>query len=193
MSSRCRSHTTTGGCSRCRLGSTGSSTRLHKLRHKLGVVLDIFLTDAHLVQLLKEILPFRINVLDVKALVGVPSDMAKMPKVRGKADLGFVQFAFRALLLLLAAKEATLSRLWSSARRSIGRRLGFLESLAVGDLLVEYACLLVIRERKGGQAVIDRKGVEEGALLVVLKVLVQLLFPNDASRTHKVHDAEEEG
>jgi len=163
------------------------------LRHKLGVVLDIFLTDAHLVQLLKEILPFRINVLDVKALVGVPSDMAKMPKVRGKADLGFVQFAFGALLLLLAAKEAALSRLWSSAGRSIGRRLGFLECLAVGDLLVKDACFLLIRKRKGGQAVVDGKGVEEGALLVVLKVLVQLLFPNDTSRTHKVHDAEEEG
>lgn len=119
--------------------------------------------------------------------------MAKMPKVRGKADQGLVQLALGALLLFLAAKEATLSRLWSSAGRSIGRRLGFLEGLAVGDLLVEDACLLIIRERKGGQAVIDGKGVEERALLVVLKVFVQLLFPNDASRTHEVHDAEEEG
>lgn len=61
----------------------------------------------------------------VEALVGVPSDMAKMPKVRGKADQGLVQLALGALLLFLAAKEATLSRLWSSAGRSIGRRLGY--------------------------------------------------------------------
>ena len=61
----------------------------------------------------------------VEALVGVPSDMAKMPKVRGKADQGLVQLALGALLLLLATKEATLSRLWSSAGRCIGRRFGY--------------------------------------------------------------------
>lgn len=34
------------------------------------------------------------------------------------------------------------------------RAITFLESFTVGDLLVEDACLLVIRERKGGQAVL---------------------------------------
>lgn len=132
------------------LGCSRATMRLHELRHKLGVVLNVFLTHAHLVQLLKQVFPFWINVLHLKesqqgqdkkvnirtdskeekkiskacayveSLVGIPANVTQMAEVRGESDLSLVQFALGALLLLLAAKESALSRLWCSTWRSTG-------------------------------------------------------------------------
>ena len=56
----------------------------------------------------------------VEALVGIPANVAQMAEVGGESDLSLVQLALGALLLLLAAKESALSRLWCSTGRSAG-------------------------------------------------------------------------
>ena len=52
---------------------------------------------------------------------------------------------------------------------------------AVVELLLERLGLLLVGKRQAGEAVLELKGVEEDAVLVVGEGVIDLLVPNDAS------------
>jgi hypothetical protein len=53
--------------------------------------------------------------------------------------------------------------------------------LAFVHLLLELLCFLLISKRQAGQTVLELKGVEEGAVLVVLEGVVDFLVPDNAA------------
>ena len=53
--------------------------------------------------------------------------------------------------------------------------------LAIVELLLKCPGLLLIGKGQAGQTVLELKGVEEDAVLVVGEGVVDLLVPNDAS------------
>lgn len=50
----------------------------------------------------------------------------------------------------------------------------------LGYLLLELGCLLLVRKRQPCHAFLELKAVEEGAVRVVLKALIDLLVPEHA-------------
>lgn len=68
----------------------------------------------------------------------------------------------------------------SAAERLVSRILVCV-FLAFIHLLLELLRFLFIRERQAGQAILELKGMEEGAVLVVLECVVDFLVPYDAA------------
>lgn len=104
--------------------------------------------------------------------------MGNVLEARGGADHGFVDLAAGSGLLLLGGGRAG---------------LGLCILGAIVDLFEEIVCLAFVSERKADETLVAFERVEEGAVLVVLKTLIELMLPDDASGAFEVDYLEVKG
>lgn len=134
---------------------------------KVLIVADLVLGDAHVHQLLQQRLERRVRVVEGKRNIAVPVRLLGHGRRGGVICVGQV----RDVRVRDVGAEACV-RAWGA--------LGLCVSLAGLDLLVEAGGLLLVGEGEAGHARFELEGVEEGAVVVVLEAVVELLVPDDA-------------
>ena len=145
---------------------------------EVSVLLNLVLGDAHGQQLLEQRLPRGVARVDCRGLCGRDDgwgDDGLRLLVVGLVPVA-EDAAQQAVGLLRAGAGGGAQGAKGLVPGVLGRVL-----LAVVHLLLEGAGLLLVGEGEGGQAAVDLKGVEEDAVLVVGKLVVDLLVPQHAA------------